>query len=126
MPGTCAELPSRFDLAALADMAADAGEILVIDVADIVCAEHADLASRGVATTAATASRTAGAGAAIAAFTWTLGATEAAALGTFAIALIPRLCGAMLIALSFFNHAVRTFCGFGAIPARSVRTWTRY
>ena len=44
MPGTGAEFAPRLDLAALGDVAAQAWDVLVIDLADVVDAETADLA----------------------------------------------------------------------------------
>jgi len=42
--GACAELPSRLDLAPFPDMSPQPGDVLVIDVPDVVDAEGADLA----------------------------------------------------------------------------------
>lgn len=72
---TGAQLAARFDLAALTNVAAQAGEILVINVTDVIGAVLAHLAAtREAATTtaAATAARAARAGA-------TLGTTAKAA-----------------------------------------------
>jgi hypothetical protein len=49
MLGAGAQLPSRLDLAPLADVAANASEVLVIDMIDAVDAELADLPPRRVA-----------------------------------------------------------------------------
>lgn len=49
-----AELASRFDLAALADVAAETGKVLVVDVADVIRAVLADLAARAKAAATAT------------------------------------------------------------------------
>lgn len=78
MPGTRAQLAAGFDLAALANVSAKAGEILVIDVANVVCAVLADLAAAAKATTSA-ATATAGASGSTASST--LGAAEAAWAG---------------------------------------------
>ena len=55
MAGTRAELASRFDLAAFADVAAQPWQILVVDMADAVDAELADFAARRIATAATAA-----------------------------------------------------------------------
>lgn len=48
------ELAAWLNLAALTDVSAKSGEILVIDVSDVVCAVLADLAARAEASTATT------------------------------------------------------------------------
>jgi hypothetical protein len=80
VPRAGAELSSWLDLAALANVAAEAGNVLVIDVVDVVGAELADLATaREAATAASTATATAAGSATLAALTLALGATEAGA-----------------------------------------------
>lgn len=59
MFGTRAKLSAGFDLSSLADMAAKAGDILVIDVLDVVSAELAYLAA-GAKPSAAASSSAAG------------------------------------------------------------------
>ena len=75
--GAGAHLAPRFDFAALTDMAAEPGKILVIDVLDVVDGELGDLAPRRVASTAARAARTRTAGS----------SAIAAAFATFALSL---------------------------------------
>jgi hypothetical protein len=62
--GTRAEFSPGLDLAALRQMATKVAEVLVVDFADVVRAERADLAARRVSP-AATGSATAGAVAAV-------------------------------------------------------------
>ena len=56
VPGAGAELAARLDLASLGDVAAQARRVLVVDLADLVDTEPADLASPAKAA-AATAAR---------------------------------------------------------------------
>lgn len=82
MPGTRAELASWLNLAALANVAAQPGDVLVIHVLDVICAELADLAPAAEASaTAATAATSTATGSAalttIAAIALTLRAAEA-------------------------------------------------
>lgn len=70
MPGTCAELASRFDLAALGDIAAQAGGILVVDFADLVDAEAADFAAPTKPATATATTRSTSGAARPASATW--------------------------------------------------------
>jgi hypothetical protein len=73
------KLAPRLDLAALADVTAKAGDVLVIDMFDVVGAELADLAPAAETATAATATATATAAraATLAAITLALRTTEA-------------------------------------------------
>ena len=57
MPGARAELASRLDLASLGDVAPQTGGVLVVDLADLVDAEAANLASSPKAATPAAAAR---------------------------------------------------------------------
>ena len=130
MPGAGAELAARFDLAPFANVPAEAPDILVIDVPDIVDAKGADLAAGGEAsttTTAAAAGRTGACTAtvstAIAAITRSLGATKTGTLRPVAaIATVPAIITvvgtAALAALSIFCHGVVTFC-LNAIRVRA-------
>lgn len=78
MPGTCTELSPGFNFAALADVAAKPGDVLVVNMPDVVDAERADLPSGGVpAPTGASAS---GGGT-----TWTAAVTIAIAFPTLAL-----------------------------------------
>jgi hypothetical protein len=112
VPGAGAELAAWFDLAAFANVTAEAGDILVIDVPDVVDAEGAHLAARREASTTptATAGRTGASATTFAAITRGLGAAEAGTLGpiaaiTTAIPAVVAIVGvAALAALSFFSH----------------------
>jgi hypothetical protein len=59
VPGACSQLAARLDLAALTDVAPQAGDVLVVDVLYVVGAERAHLAARRKTATAAGASATA-------------------------------------------------------------------
>jgi hypothetical protein len=52
VPGARAELPSRLDLAAFGNVPSQPGDVLVIDLVDVVDAERADLAPRHIAAAA--------------------------------------------------------------------------
>jgi hypothetical protein len=94
VPRAGAELSSGLDLAALANVAAKAGDILVVHVVDIVRAELADLpAARETApATPATATATGARSAALATFTLALRATEAGAWSAIsALACVPGI-----------------------------------
>ena len=134
MSSACAQLASRFDLAALANVSAEAGEILVINVSDVIDAECADLASWGeTSATGATASRSTWSRTAVSAFArclwsaeastataewWTITTTSAAEGRTIAAAAICWSVATAIIsielrtvaaALSFFRHCACTF-----------------
>jgi len=86
MPGTGSQLPARLDLPTLADMAAKAPDVLVVDVLNVVDAKRADLAPRSISTTTGSSSTGAAARAAATAFTvapFTLGAAEARSASTW-------------------------------------------
>ena len=91
-----AQLASGLNLATLADMAAKAGEILVINVTDVIGAVLAYLtATREAATTAATwaSGTTAGAAWATAALTTWAAAALTAAIATWATAALATALG---------------------------------
>jgi hypothetical protein len=78
--GAGAHLAARLDLAAFADVTPEPGQVLVVNVLDVVHGELGDLASRGVASAAGATARTTTWTARPAAFAFaalTLRATEA-------------------------------------------------
>ncbi len=80
--GAGAKLAARLDLATLGEVAAHARDVLVIDLADVVGAERANLTTRAEAATAATAP--AAASAARATITAAVSTTVTAALAAIA------------------------------------------
>lgn len=82
VPGAGPELPPRLDLAPFADVATQAGDVLVVNVADVVDAEGADLPAWGIPASTGTSSSTApGSGGSA----WTATITIAIALAALAL-----------------------------------------
>jgi hypothetical protein len=117
MPGTGPELASWFDLATFANMTAQPGQILVIDVPDVIDAKRADLAAWGeTSATAAATSWPTWSRSPVSAFAGGLRTAEASATAaecrTISAAAIGRSFATTIIsieswavsALSFFTH----------------------
>ena len=123
MSGTGAQFASWFNLAALANVSAKSGEILVVNVTDVIDAECTDLASRReTPPTGTTASRSTWSRTTVSAFARCLWAAEASAttaegrtIATAAVrwalaaAIVSIELRAVATTLSFFTHCADTF-----------------